>query len=132
PSIERGRGFANEILPDNTSRMSDRVQIDYRYNFWEAIFIPPPPIGRDYVWKANRIGRASHPDVAVLTFDMAFADWKPEFMPHGEGNGAINVGYLDGHADSLSSDRFFELNPEADMRREGANPFFTRGWSTGP
>jgi len=131
-AIERGRGFANEILPDGTSKMTDRVQIDYRYNFWEAIYIPPPPIARDYVWRANRIGRALRPSVAALTFDMVFPDWKPAFMPHGAGQGAINVGYLDGHADSMSAEEYFELNPETEQRRERLNPFITRGWSTEP
>lgn len=130
PAIERGQGFANEPLPDG-SLMSDRLQNDYRYNFWEAIQIPAPPISRDHVWRAKRISNAVRPNFATLTFDMAFADWKPRNFPHGTGSGAINVSYLDGHASAMSADEYFELNPETE-RNERFNPFITRGWSTEP
>lgn len=130
PAVERGRGRANESF-ENGILLSDPLQNHYRYNTWEAIEYPPPPVGRDYVFRGKRITRALFPDRAKLTWDMFFFDWESRHLPHGESGGGLVISNLGANVSTSTGEEYFEQNP-AGGRSEQRVAWITEGWSTYP
>jgi len=138
PSIERGKGKADEIdpsiPPDPDSDDPDaqywllrREQNHYRYN-WPTIvsFSRNPANLSEFRVMTKRITDVRLPSKAVLTFDMAFGDWAPEDFPHGRGDGGLNVSYADGHAAPEQVQTYLEQNENP--YNEQVNTFCRKGW----
>lgn len=138
PSIQRGKGKANEVDPafpvDPTSDdiyeqfwLRRKQQTQYRYN-WPVIvvFSRQPSNPSQFRATPKRISDARQSAEAVLTYDMAFGDWEPVDFPHGEGNAGLNVSYLDGHSAPESVETY--LAESENPFNEQINTFNRKGW----
>ena len=97
---------------------------DYRYNCYESCHDPGPfntpatghPPGR-------RLSAVANPSAAVLLADVVFPNWPASIFPHD----GINCGYVDGHAEWVSTPNYFaQINtgPNDSMVAR----FWTAGW----
>ena len=111
PAVERSPKFAWLREPE---------QNHYRYNTHKALN------------HEQRVGRSSSfvrsPAAAVLLYDLAFADWRPQDLPHGRTRTSINVGYVDAHVTPVTSQSYFRDSPNEPYRDEAGNAFVVRGW----
>ena len=111
PAVERSPKFAWLREPE---------QNHYRYNTHKALN------------HEKRVGRpcslVRSPSVAVLLYDVAFADWSPRDLPHGRTRTSINVGYVDTHVAQMTSQSYFRDSPNKPYLDEAVNAFVVRGW----
>jgi prepilin-type N-terminal cleavage/methylation domain-containing protein/prepilin-type processing-associated H-X9-DG protein len=92
---------------------------DYRYNcYWAAhdtkygVSVGTAP--------GRRIGSVPQPSSAKLIADMAFPNWQSGWLPHD----GINCGYVDGHAELVSSGTYFSQITAGDLY----SAFWSDGW----
>jgi prepilin-type processing-associated H-X9-DG protein len=80
----------------------------------------------------NQVGRLVSevrvPTEAVVFYDIVFANWPAEIFPHHSAGSGINVGYVDGHASSMSAEDYLAKSPDSAYEDEGKNPFVKDGW----
>jgi prepilin-type N-terminal cleavage/methylation domain-containing protein/prepilin-type processing-associated H-X9-DG protein len=101
---------------------------DYRYNCYESCHNPGPfntpktgtPPGR-------RLSNVANPSAAVLLADVVFPNWPVGIFPHD----GINCGYVDGHAEWVSTPNYETLVNGCPGGTCGDNiyaKFWTAGW----
>jgi prepilin-type N-terminal cleavage/methylation domain-containing protein/prepilin-type processing-associated H-X9-DG protein len=96
---------------------------DYRYNSYESCHDPGPfnspatgtPPGR-------RLSNVANPSAAVLLADVVFPNWPAGIFPHD----GINCGYVDGHAEWVSTQNYF-----AKVTPGGNDNLLAKFWTTG-
>jgi prepilin-type N-terminal cleavage/methylation domain-containing protein/prepilin-type processing-associated H-X9-DG protein len=98
---------------------------DYRYNCYESCH-DPTAINKPSVGSApgRRLSAVANPSLAILLADVVFPNWPSGIFPHD----GINCGYVDGHAEWMSSAIYFsEINtgPNDNMLAH----FWTTGWN---
>ncbi len=94
---------------------------DYQYNSYESCHDPDefnsPSSGTP---PGRRLSVVANPSTATLLADMVFPNWQPGFFPHA----GINCGYVDGHAEWVSSGTYFANITGSNLW----SPFWTIGW----
>jgi prepilin-type processing-associated H-X9-DG protein len=96
---------------------------DYRYNCYAAAAdttqynTPPHAKG-----PGRRLSAVTNPSAAILWADMVWPDWQPSYLPHD----GINCGYVDGHAEWVSSQTYFAADPT--KTKDLWSTFWTTGW----
>jgi prepilin-type N-terminal cleavage/methylation domain-containing protein/prepilin-type processing-associated H-X9-DG protein len=94
---------------------------DYQYNCYEACHDPNqynlPSCGTP---PGRRLSNVASPSTATLLSDMVFPNWQPGFLPHA----GINCGYVDGHAEWVSSQIYFSEVTPGNLW----STFWTTGW----
>jgi prepilin-type N-terminal cleavage/methylation domain-containing protein/prepilin-type processing-associated H-X9-DG protein len=98
---------------------------DYRYNcYWAAHDTKALPAGATSgpagTAPGRRLSNVANASMAILISDFAYTNWQPSWLPHD----GINCGYVDGHAEWVSSATFFAQDNSSDLY----SPFYSNGW----
>jgi prepilin-type N-terminal cleavage/methylation domain-containing protein/prepilin-type processing-associated H-X9-DG protein len=116
---------AAKILPDlyGSDLLTASNACDYRYNCYESCHDPnqynSPPTGSA---PGRRLSNVANPSLSVLLADVVFPNWPAGIFPHD----GINCGYVDGHAEWISSQIYFsQVNPG------GSDNLLAKFWTTG-
>jgi len=96
---------------------------DYRYNSYESCHNPnqynSPAVGTP---PGRRLSNVARPSAAVLLADVVFPNWPAGIFPHD----GINCGYVDGHAEWVSTRNYF-----AQVTPGGNDNLYATFWTTG-
>lgn len=96
---------------------------DYRYNSYESCHNPnqfnSPASGSP---PGRRLSNVANPSAAVLFADVVFPNWPAGIFPHD----GINCGYVDGHAEWVSSQTYF-----SQVIPGGNDNLYAKFWITG-
>lgn len=96
---------------------------DYRYNSYESCHNPnqfnSPASGSP---PGRRLSNVANPSAAVLLADVVFPNWPANIFPHD----GINCGYVDGHAEWVSTPNYF-----AQVTPGGSDNMYAKFWTTG-
>jgi len=96
---------------------------DYRYNCYAAAHdttqYNTPSHGTA---PGRRISAVANSAAAILLADMVWPDWQPGWLPHD----GVNCGYVDGHAEWVSSQTYFADDPT--KNKDMWSTFWTTGW----
>jgi prepilin-type N-terminal cleavage/methylation domain-containing protein/prepilin-type processing-associated H-X9-DG protein len=97
---------------------------DYRYNCYESCHDPNaykvPSVGSA---PGRRLSNVANPSLAILWADVVFPNWPSSIFPHD----GINCGYVDGHAEWVSSTVYFsQVTPGGNDNMLAT--FWTIGW----
>jgi prepilin-type N-terminal cleavage/methylation domain-containing protein/prepilin-type processing-associated H-X9-DG protein len=96
---------------------------DYRYNCYQSSHDPnqfnSPAKGSA---PGRRLSNVANPSAATLWADMVWPTWQPSWLPHD----GINCGYVDGHAEWVSSQTYFAADPT--KTKDLYSSFWTAGW----
>ncbi|HUJ10001.1 MAG TPA: type II secretion system protein [Verrucomicrobiae bacterium] len=92
---------------------------DYRYNCYWASHDTRYGVTRGTA-PGRRISNVAKPSSAKLVADMAFPAWQPAWLPHD----GLNCGYVDGHAEWVSSKTYFSQITPGDLY----SGFWSDGW----
>jgi len=96
---------------------------DYRYNSYESCHDPgrfnTPASGTP---PGRRLSNVANPSAAVLLADVVFPNWPASIFPHD----GINCGYVDGHAEWISSQLYF-----SQVTPGGNDNMYAKFWTTG-
>lgn len=96
---------------------------DYRYNSYESCHNPnqynSPAVGTP---PGRRLSNVANPSAAVLLADVVFPNWPASIFPHD----GINCGYVDGHAEWVSTPNYF-----AQVTVGGNDNMYAKFWTTG-
>jgi len=95
---------------------------DYRYNCYWAAHDTKYGALKAGTSPGRRLGNVINPSTAILISDMAWPNWQPGWLPHD----GLNCGYVDGHAEWISSAVFFKL--DTDVGQDLLTPFYATGW----
>jgi prepilin-type N-terminal cleavage/methylation domain-containing protein/prepilin-type processing-associated H-X9-DG protein len=122
------REFAQS--PAGFPDLEDELHTHYRYN-WQAayyrlniqaaVFGYPGP-QKDLVQNVSAI---KEPTLAVLIYDTVWPNWEDKDFVHNEG---INVGYADGHVESVTATTYKEKSKYKPPQPEWPNQFLSEGW----
>ncbi|MGD0058149.1 MAG: prepilin-type N-terminal cleavage/methylation domain-containing protein [Verrucomicrobiia bacterium] len=93
---------------------------DYRYNCYSSSHDARYGVNEGTA-PGRRISAVANSAAAILLADMVWPDWQPGYLPHD----GINCGYVDGHAEWVSSQTFFAADPH---HQDMYGPFWTTGW----
>ena len=115
PEVERSP--ADEWLTDPNHN-------HYRYNAHKAL---------EYSEDTRQVwGRSTTsvklPAISALYYEYVWPDWPEEYFPHQAGTAEMNVGYVDGHAATITAAAYLEQSPEKEYEEEPRNPFISNGW----
>jgi prepilin-type N-terminal cleavage/methylation domain-containing protein/prepilin-type processing-associated H-X9-DG protein len=92
---------------------------DYRYNAYWTCHDGRYGLNQG-TYPGRRLSNVVNPGAAVLISDMGWSNWSPGWLPHD----GVNCGYVDGHADWISSSAFFSEDTSADL----FSAFYNTGW----
>jgi len=96
---------------------------DYRYNCYESCHDPNqynvPGVGST---PGRRLSNVANPSLSVLLADVVFPNWPSGIFPHD----GINCGYVDGHAEWVSSSLYF-----SQVTPGGNDNMLAKFWTTG-
>jgi prepilin-type N-terminal cleavage/methylation domain-containing protein/prepilin-type processing-associated H-X9-DG protein len=96
---------------------------DYRYNCYSASHDPNQyNVPAKGTAPGRRLSAVANPSAAILWADMVWPDWQPSYLPHD----GINCGYVDGHAEWVSSETYFAADPT--KNKDLYSKFWTTGW----
>jgi prepilin-type N-terminal cleavage/methylation domain-containing protein/prepilin-type processing-associated H-X9-DG protein len=100
---------------------------DYRYNAYESCHdVGPNDSPLSGTPPGRKLGDVAKPSEAVLLADVVFPNWPGVNFPHMEG---MNCGYVDGHAEWVSSQTYFSQVPGGSTYlNEFYRSFWTNGW----
>jgi prepilin-type N-terminal cleavage/methylation domain-containing protein/prepilin-type processing-associated H-X9-DG protein len=110
-----------QIIPNagDPNWLRETNACDYRYNCYWACHDTRYGVSEG-TYPGRRLSAVVNPGAAVIVSDMAWSTWQPGWLPHD----GVNCGYVDGHADWITSSIFFSLSNGADL----ADPFYNTGW----
>jgi prepilin-type processing-associated H-X9-DG protein len=105
---------------------------DYRYNCYESSHDPnqfnSPAAGHA---PGRRLSNVANPSAALLLADQVFPGWPLAWYPHD----GINCGYVDGHAEWVSTQNYCAQGVGCSPTPSGTGPpdpmyrpFWTTGW----
>jgi len=96
---------------------------DFRYNCYESCH-DPGPFNTPAAGHApgRRLSNVANPSAAVLLADVVFPNWPASIFPHD----GINCGYVDGHAEWVSTPNYF-----AQVTPGGPDNMYAKFWTTG-
>jgi prepilin-type N-terminal cleavage/methylation domain-containing protein/prepilin-type processing-associated H-X9-DG protein len=110
--------------------LDDELHIHYRYN-WQAAFyrlnVQASLFGYSGPQKdlAQNVSTVVKPTQAVLVYDTVWPDWEDRDFVH---NQAINVGYVDGHVDTVTALDYKADSQFKPPQPEWPNWFLNNGW----
>jgi prepilin-type N-terminal cleavage/methylation domain-containing protein/prepilin-type processing-associated H-X9-DG protein len=110
----------NPQNPNGTYWLTAPGSCQYRYNCYSSAHDTRYTVNQGTA-PGRRLSAVVSPAAAVLWTDMAWMTWQPGWLPHD----GINCGYVDGHAEWVSSQTFFAADP---AKQDMHGPFWTTGW----
>jgi prepilin-type N-terminal cleavage/methylation domain-containing protein/prepilin-type processing-associated H-X9-DG protein len=110
----------NPQNPNGTGWLTLPTACQYRYNCYSSSHDAKYGVNQGTA-PGRRLSAVVNSTTAILWTDMAWATWQPSWLPHD----GINCGYVDGHAEWISSQTFFAADPH---QQDMYGPFWTTGW----
>jgi prepilin-type N-terminal cleavage/methylation domain-containing protein/prepilin-type processing-associated H-X9-DG protein len=112
-----------QIIPNATDPnwLRETNACDYRYNCLWASHDTRYGVNRGTA-PGRRLSAVASPAAAILIADMLWPDWQPGWLPHS----GINCGFVDGHAEWVSSQIYFADDPSHNQDMYSA--FWNTGW----
>jgi len=112
----------NPQNPNGTGWLTAPGACQYRYNCYSSSHDPNQyNVPSKGTAPGRRLSNVANPAAAVLWTDMAWMTWDVSWLPHS----GINCGYVDGHAEWVSSQNFYLADP---AKKDMYGPFWTGGW----
>jgi len=112
----------NPQNPNGTGWLTAPAACQYRYNCYSASHDPNQyNVPAKGTAPGRRLSAVANSSAAILWTDMAWSTWTPSWLPHD----GVNCGYVDGHAEWVSSQTFFAADPAL---KDMYSLFWTTGW----
>jgi prepilin-type N-terminal cleavage/methylation domain-containing protein/prepilin-type processing-associated H-X9-DG protein len=111
----------NPQNPNGTGWLTAPGSCQYRYNCYSSAHDGQFPNSHGTA-PGRRLSNVQNSSGAVLWSDMAWVTWQSSWLPHD----GINCGFVDGHAEWVSSQTFFSSDPN---QKDMYGPFWTTNWT---